>query len=59
MLNNLSRRNFYDMFQLIRLEGKHTTKSAHCALVLSREFKNWHLQMRNGLQITRQWLVGS
>ena len=35
MLNNLSRRtrrNFEDMSQLFRLEGKHTTQNAHCAL---------------------------
>ena len=32
MLNNLSRRNFWDMSQLVRLEGKHTWQNAHCAL---------------------------
>ena len=32
MLNNLSRRNFLDMSQLVRLEGKHTTQNAHCAM---------------------------
>ena len=32
MLNNLSRRNFSDMSQLVRLEGKNTTQSAHCAV---------------------------
>ena len=35
MLNNLSRRtrrNFEDMSQLFRLEGKHTTQNARCAV---------------------------
>ena len=32
MLNNLSRRNFWDMSQLVRLEGKHTWQNAHCAV---------------------------
>ena len=37
MLNNLSRRIFKDMSQLVRLEGKHTTQNAHCALVIEPE----------------------
>ena len=32
MLNGISRHKFQDMSQLVRLEGKHTVQTAHCAL---------------------------
>ena len=32
MLNGISKHNFLDMSQLVRLRGKHTTQTAHCAL---------------------------
>ena len=32
MLNGTSRHKFLDMSQLVRLEGKHTVQTAHCAM---------------------------
>ena len=32
MLNDISRHKFYDMSQLVWLEGKHTAQRAHCAV---------------------------
>ena len=32
MLNGISKHKFLDMSQLVRLRGKHTTQTAHCAL---------------------------
>ena len=33
MLNDVTRHKFQDMSQLVRLEGKHTAQTAHCALL--------------------------
>ena len=34
MLNDISRHEFQDISELVRLEGKHFVQTAHCALVL-------------------------
>ena len=33
MLTGISRHKFFDMSQLVRLEGKHTVQTVHCALL--------------------------
>ena len=38
MLKNLSRQKFYDRSQLLRLEGKHTAQTAHCAVLQPKSF---------------------
>ena len=44
MLNDVSRHKFQDMSQLVRLEGKHTAQTAHCALLpLSSTWCQLHL----------------
>ena len=44
MLNDISTYNFLDMSPFVRLEGKHTTQTAHCASYYARPARPSDLQ---------------